>query len=102
MAGRISGKIDAKVLVLNHISSRYDKKIERDSFRQTLAQDAKDGSGGKSDILVSYDFMELLLPWLGFRNRDGEEESESYKRKTAGVEASNPGQVMEKWFGGSN
>ena len=66
MAGRVSKSANAKLLVLNHISSKSNSKGERDTFEQKLIEDAKVGSDGTSQVLVSYDFMELLVPWMGF------------------------------------
>jgi hypothetical protein len=62
--------VDAKVLILNHISSKSDRNdVNGDSNQLQLIKDAKESSNGKSDVLVSYDFMELLVPWLGFGER---------------------------------
>jgi hypothetical protein len=77
MAGRVSGSVDAKILILNHISSKSDSKGDRNNFQLRLIQDAKEASEGKSDVLVSYDFMEVLVPWMGFGERLDEEPSSS-------------------------
>ncbi len=67
MAGRVSGNVDAKLLILNHISSKSDR-VENggESNLLQLIRDAKTSSDGKSDVVVAYDFMELLVPWMGF------------------------------------
>ena len=67
MAGRNSGKINAKVLILNHISSKSDRSDnDGESVQLRLIREAKAGSNNRSEVLVGYDFMELLVPWLGF------------------------------------
>ena len=74
MAGRISGDTNASLLVLNHISSKSDRSDnEGNSNHLRLISDAKKSSKGKSDVLVAYDFMEILVPRMGFGTRSNEQ-----------------------------
>lgn len=66
MAGRVARDVNAKVLVLNHISS----KIPEEALPQVVraaerAATDKDGEA-TSAVLVSHDFLELLVPSAGF------------------------------------
>ena len=74
MAGRNGANCDAKVLVLNHISPKMEDNLSG------LVHEAYNSSQQKLSVLVSFDFMELVIPWLGFgprtattRSTEGEE-----------------------------
>lgn len=105
MAGRISGDINASLLVLNHISSKSDRiDNEGNSNHLKLISDAKKSSKGKSDVLVSYDFMEILVPRMGYGTRSKEE---SYQKSDSdGNTSSDLGdgktadttRTVKKWF----
>jgi hypothetical protein len=61
MAGSMAKSVNARVLVLNHISSgRGDDDLE------TLMAQARASNDGVSEISLSYDFMELCVPREGF------------------------------------
>ena len=79
MAGSVARKINAAVLVLNHISPRYDKDPEI-SLTKVVA-DAK-RSAGSSLVAIAYDFMEILVPWLGFRSLPEENKDEPATMET--------------------
>jgi hypothetical protein len=60
MAGRNGANCDAKVLILNHISPKMEDNLSG------IVREAYNASGQKLSVLVSFDFMEVLVPWLGF------------------------------------
>ena len=60
MAGRNGANCDAKVLILNHISPKMEENLSG------IVREAYDASGRKLSVLVSFDFMEVLVPWLGY------------------------------------
>ncbi|MGK3752450.1 MAG: hypothetical protein ACI8RD_004754 [Bacillariaceae sp.] len=60
MAGRNGANCDAKVLILNHISPKMEDNLSG------IVREAYNASGKKLSVLVSFDFMEVLVPWLGF------------------------------------
>lgn len=109
MAGKISGEVNAKVLLLNHISPKADYLDQEDghSAQLSLIQDAKDASNDISKVVVTYDFMELLVPWLGFGSRPEDAvESGAPTITRASKSALNTSeqpvdakQVLKDWFG---
>ena len=68
MAGQVSGQVNAKLLILNHISPKADYHDPNDGStpQLTLIEKAKLASQGISEVIVAYDFMEVIVPWLGF------------------------------------
>ena len=62
MAGRVAKDTNAKVLLLNHISSSND----RQSAINDLVESAETSNGGGSQVAVAYDFMEFQVPRRGF------------------------------------
>lgn len=62
MAGSIARQVKAQVLVLNHISGGVGS-----SELHNLIREAEEANGGVSLIVPSYDFMELVVPRLGFQ-----------------------------------
>lgn len=68
MAGRESGKVNAGVLILHHISPRFDgiDMTTGLSNHTKLINDATYASKNRSTTFVAYDFMELVVPWKGF------------------------------------
>jgi len=62
MAGRVADEVNAKVLVLNHLSptSRF-RAAER-----ALAREAEQCISGRTKVQVAYDHLELLVPRSGF------------------------------------
>ncbi len=102
MAGQVSGEINANLLILNHISPKADYFDQKDGTNSQLSliQKAKAASKGISEVIVGYDFMEVLVPWLGFGNV--EEPSglmEMSTIKTNGDELVDAKKVVEAWFG---
>lgn len=59
MAGKIAKDVNAKVLLLNHISSGNDNIDE-------LVDSAVKSSGGVTEVVAAYDFMEIHVPRRGF------------------------------------
>ena len=92
MAGAVAKKINAAVLVLNHISPRFD------SNPGTLygqVKHAKDRAGHKSSVIMAYDFLEILVPWLGFHRSlpykyNETDNSNTATTKTDGESTRNP------------
>ena len=75
MAGRESGKVNASVLILHHISPRFDgiDPITGLTNHTKLIEDATAASSNKSTTFIAYDFMELVVPWKGFaKEEEGE------------------------------
>jgi hypothetical protein len=67
MAGKLSADVNAKILVLNHISTKADRSGSEGSSRvHELVQQEEIASRGISRVVAAYDFMELLVPWMGF------------------------------------
>ena len=64
MAGRIAKKLNAKALVLNHISSKND---DDPSKIRELMKAAHRSSRYTCQVASSYDFMELSIPRNGFQ-----------------------------------
>ena len=60
MAGRNGANCDAKVLILNHISPKMEDDLSG------IVREAYNASGRTLSVLVSFDFMEVLVPWLGY------------------------------------
>ena len=60
MAGRNGANCDAKVLILNHLSPKTEDNLSG------IVREAYNASGRKLSVLVSFDFMEVLVPWLGY------------------------------------
>lgn len=104
MAGKVSGDTDAAILVLNHISSKFDRNDGLGKSNQLrLMKDAKKSSEGKSEVVVAYDFMELLVPRDGFRTDSLEDEvltpEKEQKVERASVEkAGETRTAVLKWF----
>lgn len=63
MAGLKSNACNAELLVLNHISPRSEEALSE------LVEKAYSASKEQSSVLVSFDFLELVVPWMGFRQR---------------------------------
>ena len=58
-AGMVAGLVNAKVLLLNHISSQNDHDQR---CIEELVRDAEFGSGNQCIVAASYDFMEIAIP----------------------------------------
>jgi len=59
-AGKNGANCDAKLLILNHISPKMEDILSR------IVREAYNASGKQLSVLVSFDFMEVHVPWLGF------------------------------------
>lgn len=62
MAGHRSADCNAGLLVLNHISV----KVEADLPEKV--NEAYEASGRLAPVLAAYDFLEIMVPWMGFGN----------------------------------
>ena len=58
MAGEIANRVNAKVLIMNHISGRHDGQECVDE----LIECANGGCQEKSHVLVAYDFLNIHIP----------------------------------------
>ena len=98
----MSGEVNAKLLVLNHISPKADHADLGGQL--SLLQDAQEGSDGVSDVVLAYDFLEVVVPWLGFASKEDVAKEEA---STASVEETrSKGQpridtrdILQNWFG---
>jgi hypothetical protein len=61
MAGNRGADCDAGVLVLNHISPRVEADLP------SKVQEAYDATGRSIPVVPAFDFMELQIPWMGFK-----------------------------------
>ncbi len=61
-AGIFGGEMGCVVVALNHFAS---KAISEEVIESLLAEARKE-NGGKSQIVASYDFMEVWIPRGGF------------------------------------
>lgn len=107
MAGKISGEVNARLLVLNHIASKADFVVSDGQL--SLIKEAKVASNDKSDVLVAYDFMEIVVPWLGFHSTEESPSTEASDSQTledsTKDERSKDGlvdtrEILMTWFGG--
>jgi hypothetical protein len=96
MAGAVSRRVNAAVLILNHISSKFDR--DRGIGQLSLLEDAKQSSKGTSAVAIAYDFMEILVPWMGFRSVPEDEASET----NASSEGGKLNKAIKDWFGTPN
>lgn len=62
MAGSVAKSVNAEVLVLNHISP----SVVSEDDNTDVANRAEQTNKNASRVVVSHDFMELLVPRLGF------------------------------------
>jgi hypothetical protein len=80
MAGRRSAECQAKVLILNHLSPKCESILPR------VVQEAYQGSNQQSAVVASFDFMEVVVPRIGFGNHDDVMEEDQQEDKTANQE----------------
>jgi ribonuclease BN (tRNA processing enzyme) len=64
MAGRFADYVDAKVLLLNHISPAYSG--DWNSMRMLVQEAEKAIQKSNTRVQASYDLLELLVPRDGF------------------------------------
>ena len=64
MTGRLAKSVSARVLVLNHIAPAMSKDIP------ALVEQVELANEGVSRVVASLDFMELIVPRLGFGEED--------------------------------
>lgn len=80
MAGRKSEECNAALLVLNHISPRSELDLT------TLVGEAYDASNRRSSVLGSFDFLEVVVPWMGFGTRIHDDSETAQNEGTRGVQ----------------
>jgi hypothetical protein len=68
MAGRRSAECNAKVLILNHLSPKCESNLSG------IVQDAYEGSNHQSSVVASFDFMEVVIPWMGFGSQENDDD----------------------------
>ena len=108
MAGRMSGEVNAKLLVLNHISPKADHAADLGGHL-SLIQDAQEGSNGVSEVVLAHDFLEIVVPWLGFASTTETEGDDSAKVACTTASAAeeirskdhllDTREVLQNWFG---
>ena len=59
-AGKNAAACSAKLLILNHISPKMESDMA------LVVREAYDATGKKLSVLMSFDFLEVLVPWMGF------------------------------------
>lgn len=59
-AGKNAESCRAKLLILNHLSPKMESDVA------SVVREAYEASNRKLSVLVSFDFLEVLVPWLGF------------------------------------
>jgi hypothetical protein len=100
MTGEVAGRVGAKVLALNHISSRGDR--HGSDYRNNIVKDSQRAAGDSTKVMITYDFMEILVPWLGFggsneddtANNEGDGKDSSSDKQKADVRG-----AVKQWFG---
>jgi ribonuclease BN (tRNA processing enzyme) len=60
MAGRRAAECNADLLIINHISPKCEDDLPG------TAQQAYEASEKRSSVLAAFDFMEVLIPWMGY------------------------------------
>jgi ribonuclease Z len=60
MAGRNAEACNAKLLILNHISPKMESDMP------SVVREAYEACNQKLSVLMSFDFLEVLVPWMGF------------------------------------
>jgi ribonuclease BN (tRNA processing enzyme) len=100
MAGNMAAKIDARMLAMNHISSKADIVGEDEKCQiGDLVQAAQTAAGEKIRVVAAHDFMELLVPWMGFGEGGEEQDGPETKEEKEEDGAPDPKEVMKQWFG---
>jgi hypothetical protein len=64
MAGAFAGHVNAKVVALNHIGATGGEKWV--PTMQELIRDAEAAAGTSTQVQLSYDLMEIVVPRGGF------------------------------------
>ena len=62
MAGLVARDVNARVLVLNHLSPR----VRTETDVRQVEEEAVAANNGVSRVVVAHDFMELLVPPHGY------------------------------------
>jgi ribonuclease Z len=62
MAGKFANDVNAKVLILNHLSPHLRVRASE----RALAREAEEQIRGRTRVQVAYDYLELLVPPSGF------------------------------------
>jgi hypothetical protein len=107
MAGSMSGEVNAKLLVLNHISPKADYADL--GGQVSLIQDALEGSKGVSEVVLAHDFMEIVVPWLGFASTETDDDDVVRGKVSTSTTSSDETrskdqladtrEVLQNWFG---
>jgi hypothetical protein len=86
---------------MNHISGKADI-VGEDGECQIgdLVQAAQAAAGKKTRVLAAHDFMELLVPWMGFGEDAEEQDGPETKEEKEEDGASDPKKVVKEWFFG--
>jgi hypothetical protein len=84
---------------MNHISAKADI-VGKDGKCQIgdLVQAAQTAAGKKTRVLAAHDFMELLVPWMGFGEGDEEQDGPETKEEKEEDGAPDPKKVVREWF----
>ena len=80
MAGQVARDVNAKVLIMNHISPKVGTEEESSS----IMEQAEKTNSGVSSVVVAHDFMEFLVPYKGLApaQRDDNDAAEVLDDKT--------------------
>jgi hypothetical protein len=76
----MSKACNADLLILNHISPKSESDLS------ALVEEAYDASDHGSSVLVSFDFLEVVVPWMGFGRNGAEGSSEIAPSESTRVE----------------
>jgi hypothetical protein len=98
MAGRNSAECKAKFLILNHISPKLENDLPG------TAREAYEASNRTSSVAVAFDFMEVVVPWMGFGGSDdkieeGEEEIDGAGNESTRDDTPQVKSIIQKLFG---
>jgi hypothetical protein len=100
MAGNMAAKVNARMLAMNHISAKADI-VGEDGNSQIgdLVQGAQAAAGDKTRVLAAHDFMEVLVPWMGFGEDTEIQDGRETKAEKEENGAPDPKKVVKEWFG---
>jgi hypothetical protein len=99
MAGKMAAKVDAGVLAMNHISAKADI-VGEDGKCQIgyLVQEAQAAAGDNTRVFAAHDFMELIVPWMGFGEDAAKQDGPDTKEEKEEDGAPDPKKVVKEWF----
>jgi hypothetical protein len=98
MAGRNSAECKAKLLILNHISPKLENDLPG------TAREAYEASNQTSSVAVAFDFMEVVVPWMGFGSsndkiEEGEEEIDGVGNESTRDSTPEVKTIIQRLFG---